>query len=308
MARRPALRGLAARIGLSGLPADGLARLDVAFGAATRSPDGARTVLTGFPVPAPGPPDPQGYPDESLVRSALLDAHAVVVAVDYTDLVADATTAGDYAAVAAWLPLAVDVVGPDRVAVCIDGWHQRRTAPENRRDWGRQRARRLLGMPAVLPVDAIVEVDTGLALARHADERLGALRERLLGPFRTDPRGAFAAATLRRLHRTARAIGRRCDDLLGVLPDGAAVAPVAPDSVTGPAYAAQRRAWLVGRGVGPLAARVAAATAPSTRSTSTVDDSGGTSGDRLPYGGASQGGRVVDEDAAVAGHDRAHPA
>ncbi|MET7394594.1 hypothetical protein ABZS66_13990 [Dactylosporangium sp. NPDC005572] len=212
-------------------------------------------------------PDPAASGVAALLRAELLDADAVVVAVDYERLVD-----GDepLAALGSWIAAAHRVLGPDRVTVAVDGVERSRSTPSNLRAWVVRACHRRLGLPDGWPDDAVVELrsraavallrkderSTGPARVEAELERTGVprLMARTTAPWAADPLRAGQAAVHRRLSLAVRDLHRWSAGVLAL-----AERPTErldPELVLDLEYARRREARLLARGLSTLASRV----------------------------------------------------
>ncbi|MEV6982662.1 hypothetical protein AB0M95_15560 [Sphaerisporangium sp. NPDC051017] len=198
------------------------------------------------------------------LRAALAGAHATLLVVDYGDIARDDTSVRLHQ-VATWLSVALDHTGTERTTLVVDGRGHERSTPVVAAAWARQRARAKLHLPASWPDEAIVPIDSALAVeavrsdTRWADEDWRAsgmpiLLDRVTAPLAADPAALYTSTAVTRFHAACTWMSRRCTEILALAvpvksePEHAAV------RLTG---SAQRRARLAAMAAGPLAADVA---------------------------------------------------
>ncbi|RCG27898.1 hypothetical protein DQ384_25590 [Sphaerisporangium album] len=242
--------------------------------------------LTVAPVCDPYDGTPAGSTAAMTLRTALTGAHAALVVVDYGDIYghtsghtsADTSghrsgyvsgnTAPDGAPerlhqAAAWFSVALEHTGPDRTTLVVDGLGRARSEPVVAAAWARQRARATLRLPLSWPDEAIVPVDSALAVeaarrdGRWADEDRRAsgmpgLLDRITGPLAADPAAVYTSTAVERFHAACARVSRRCTEILAL---DVSTAPARPGVRAG--GAAQRRARLAAMAAAPLAAEVA---------------------------------------------------
>ncbi|GAA0445402.1 hypothetical protein GCM10009531_40280 [Actinoplanes capillaceus] len=176
-----------------------------------------------------------------LVRAAILDADVVLAVVRYTDVVS--SPGAGIAPLAPWTALALEVVGPHRLTVVVDGIEDSRSTASNRRDWVARSVRRGLLLGERVPDRAIAEVGT------RAGTGLAGLLERALGGWLRDAERAAVDAVGCRLARTVTDLRHWCHTILdGGTRTAATGAALDPARVLDPGYARERETRLLARG------------------------------------------------------------
>lgn len=198
------------------------------------------------------------------VRAAVLEAHAVVVVVDYREVVADERRAQRIAGIVApWLRLAAEWTAPELLTLAVDAVEWSNSVPESRLGWTRRVVRDRLALPDGWPAEGITEMSTARAFAaigreargaappgfaerERADQGVDAVLDRTIGPFDRDPAHFFALAAM----STARASFRRAATVLGEMLAARPADPgLDPDGLSSGRSAGRRQAWLVAEGL-----------------------------------------------------------
>jgi hypothetical protein len=202
----------------------------------------------------------------SEVRAALIDAHAIVIAVGYRDVIVDPRSRrADEAAerVRGWLELVADVVAPELLTVVVEGVEASNSNLDNRLAQTRRTIQDVLILPPTWPSDGIIEMSSHLVLKAAEDERIRKaptgqqawawdsygitlVLGRTLGPYDRDPARWLTESALRRARAMFGRAERQLGDLLAVRPLGG---PVDPEQVLHSQYARQRQAWLLALGL-----------------------------------------------------------
>jgi hypothetical protein len=201
------------------------------------------------------------------VRAALIDAHAIVIAVGYRDVIVDphGSRARDTEArVRGWLLIARQVAAPELLTVVVDGVEESNSNPATRLAWTRRHAREALRLPLDWPSAGIIETSSRAVVEETEAEQAGKappgqqahawdaygiteLLGRTLGPYELDPARWFTESALRRARAVFAWAEHELSDRLAVRPrDGR----VEPDQLLLPHYARQRQAWLLALGLG----------------------------------------------------------
>jgi hypothetical protein len=174
---------------------------------------GARPVLAEVRLPTDAP--------AAVVRERAAGAHAVVVAVDYYELMG--TERGPradqrLAAARGRLAEAAGRLSSRDITIVVDGRTELRSDPASQADWTRLKAVENLGLKPGWPADVIVE--------SAPDTDPAALATRVLRPFRENLAAAFTEATF---NQVAHAIGETDRNCRAIRKPGDSGQPVAAD-------------------------------------------------------------------------------
>lgn len=210
------------------------------------------------------PEDNDLMPD---IRAELIDAHAIVLVVSYTDVIVNPDGRRARAAeerVRDWLPLVAEIAAPEQVTLVVDGVKASNSNPQSRLAWTRRHARQALKLRPDWPPEKVIEMSSQSVLEAAEAERVSKappgqqahawdshgiteLLDQTLGPYERDPVRWFTESALRRAKAVFEWAEHDLGDRLEVRPpDGR----VDPDQLLLPHYARQRQSWLLALGLG----------------------------------------------------------